>query len=498
MVSFLEFFGKLIDIENKNQFEFIYIKNIEIFKLEKKILINLSGDQEIPDNILKNTEKIIKNFFKLNSAEIILNLKEEEKKYSEIEVRKNKYLLPQIIPDTAEPIFGKKITDKIINIKNIERSSNVTIWGDIFDIHISSNRFDSFVSVKITDYTGSTSLKINKKESESIYNALIKLKKNDTILISGRAYYDDFEKDVIILPKIINSVKKVKVVDKEEKKRIELHLHTSMSAMDGMNSAEQLITRALEFGHEAIAITDHGVVQAYPDIMNFYKKIKEKNNNFKVIYGIESYFVDDSDDLNSDIKEVDAGSSYICFDLETTGFSAVTERIIEIGAVRIVNGEIKDEFCTFVNPKKNIPKKITELTGINDLMVKNAPDELEAIQKFIDYCGKSNILVAHNAAFDVSFLKSALKRCNLNFDFKSIDTVALCRAKINLIKNYKLSTVAKYFNLPEFNHHRANDDARTLALIFLKLLPENIKNKKLGEIFENSDIKKKILITRRF
>ena len=497
MVSFLEFFDNIINIENKNKFEFTYIKNIEIFKLEKKILINLSGNQEIPDNILKNTEKIIQNFFELNSVKIILDFENldsknnEEKECSEIEIRKDKYLLPQILPDTAEPIFGNKITDKIINIKNIEKSSNVTIWGDIFDIHINSNRFDSFVSVKITDYTGSTSLKINKKESENIYNILIKLKKNDTILVSGRAYYDDFEQEIIILPKIINSVKKVKIVDKQEKKRIELHLHTSMSAMDGMNSAEQLITRALEFGHEAIAITDHGVVQAFPDIMNFYKKIKVKNPNFKVIYGIENYFVDDSDDLNSDIKEVDADSSYICFDLETTGFSAVTERIIEIGAVRIINGEIKDEFCTFVNPKKNIPKKITELTGINNEMVSNAPDELEAVQKFIDYCGKSNILVAHNAAFDVSFLKSALKRCNLNFDFKSIDTVALCRAKINLIKNYKLSTVAKYFNLPEFNHHRANDDARTLALIFLKLLPEDTKNKKLGEIFENTNIKKK-------
>ena len=209
MISFLEFFGKLIDIENKNQFEFIYIKNIEIFKLEKKILINLSGDQEIPDNILKNTEKIIKNFFKLNSAKIILDLNKEEKEYSEIEVRKDKYLLPQIIPDTAEPIFGKKITDKIINIKNVEKSSNVTIWGDIFDIHINSGRFDSFVSVKITDYTSSISLKANKKEFEDIYNILIKLKEHDTILVSGRAYYDDFEKDVIIFRAAYNSCARI-------------------------------------------------------------------------------------------------------------------------------------------------------------------------------------------------------------------------------------------------------------------------------------------------
>ena len=174
--------------------------------------------------------------------------------------------------------------------------------------------------------------------------------------------------------------------------------------------------------------------------------------------------------IRYEIKTINTNTSYICFDLETTGLSAANNKIIEIGAVRIVNGKIEDEFCTLVNPGIKIPRKIIKITGINNEMISDAPCELEAIQKFINFCKNSAVLVAHNATFDVSFLVSALKRYNLNFNFKYIDTLTLCRNKIKFIKDHKLSTIAKYFKLPKFNYHRANDDAKTLAMIFLKLL----------------------------
>ena len=500
MKKLLDFLKKKLDIhnlENENLDE-IFINFVEINKSKSEIIFHVESETNIYSESFHELEKKLKKKIDAKNIEFIFDKKSEivNNLAEEIEIRKGDYLLPKIIPGSSSVIFGDNIQKNPINIKDIQNSSNVVIWGDVFDVNLYSSRFDTYCCIKITDYTGSITLKMSIKDADkSVYDKFSGIKNKSTILVSGRAYYDEFEKEVVILPKSISYVKKIKVVDKSAQKRIELHLHTSMSAMDGMNSAEELINRAIEFGHEAVAITDHGVVQAFPDAMNIAKKMKSQNKKFKIIYGIEDYFIDDSEDLNSDIKDVDLGSSYICFDLETTGFSAVTERIIEIGAVRIINNEIVDEFCTFVNPGKKIPKKITDLTGINDDMVVDAPNEKEALKKFFDYCGDVDVFVAHNAVFDVSFLKAAMKRCDINLDFKSIDTVPLCRASIKVIKNYKLSTVAEYFNLPEFAHHRANDDARTLALIFLKLIDLKSKDdpsgKNLGDIFSNSDIKKK-------
>ena len=500
MKKILDFIRDVLYIyENKyNKLGDIFIYSIEFFNNKSEMVINVSNFAVSLKTMLDELESCIKKKFSLKSVKIVGKEIEDEIEKSEIlkeiEIRKDDYLLPKPIFETACPIFGNKITGNPTNINQVEKSTNVIVWGKVFDVSNLSNRFDSFCYMRITDYTGSISLKLNKRDSDkSLFDSFKNIKKDQCILVGGRAYFDEFEKEIVIFPKDINLIEIVKVVDKSEKKRSELHAHTLMSAMDGMNSAEDLIKRALEFGHNAVAITDHGVVQSFPDMMNFSKKIKSTNPNFKVIYGIENYFVDDSDDFNSSINEVDVDSSYVCFDLETTGLSAATERIIEIGAVKILNGKLSEEFCTFVNPGKKIPKKLVELTGISDDMVRDAPDENEAISKFIEYCGDCDILVAHNAPFDVSFLKAAIERCNITFNFKSIDTIPLCRSRIKVIKNYKLSTVSKYFNLPDFTHHRACDDARTLALIFLKLIESSNINdvKNLGDIFSSSDIKKR-------
>ena len=472
----------------------VFLKKIDFFKSENKVLIELCSSSIVQQSVLDKISYFVKNEFNLSHVDVVCN-SEEKNIPKEIEIREGTFLLPRPNLNNISVIFGNFKNKTTTNIKDVKRASNVTIWGDIFDTSLSISKNDSFLSVKITDYTSSINLKLGKNDCDSnTFDSFSNLKKNETIIVNGRAYYDEFEKEVVILPKSVGHINKVKIVDNSNEKRIELHMHTSMSSMDGMSSVNKLIDRAIEFGHKAVAITDHGVVQAFPDAMNHLKQLKSKGKSIKVIYGVEDYFVDDSEESDLDINDIDIDSSYICFDLETTGFSSTSERIIEIGAVKILkDGTISDEFCTFVNPEKNIPKKISELTGITNDMVNNAPNELEAITKFIEYCGNSRILVAHNAVFDVSFLKAALSRCNIDFEFKYIDTIPLCKSQIKLIKNYKLSTVAKYFNLPEFEFHRACDDARALAMIFLNLIKSaNSKDaKKLGDIFNKTDIKKK-------
>ena len=292
------------------------------------------------------------------------------------------------------------------------------------------------------------------------------------MLVSGKYDYDEYAKNNILRPKSIAVVAKYVKQDNEPEKRVELHLHTKMSAMDGVSEAGDLVARAASWGHKAIAITDHGVAQAFPDAMNAAAKCKKKGQDIKVIYGVEAYYVNDSIPVVSGSAAESLDGEFIVFDIETTGLSAAKERITEIGAVRMKNGEVLDSFDTFVNPGMPIPAKITELTGITDEMVKDAPGEKEGLQRFYDFCGESTVLVAHNAGFDTGFIKVAAARCGMPYPFTSIDTVPICRALYPHLKNHKLDTVANYLKLPPFNHHRACDDAKVLADIFIHLIKD--------------------------
>jgi DNA polymerase-3 subunit alpha (Gram-positive type) len=474
---------------NEKDFEKEYI--LKNFLDSKNIIINqINNNNEIKQNI-----NLINDDYGHNFNNVANQDEEYEENYIEdyIEIRKDKFLLPCVNLKTSKIICGKEIKN-LIKIKDIKNSGNFSIWGDVFDIDSRVTKIGTILLFKITDYTGSISAKIYKKNnSKSICDAVLKLKNDDTILAEGNVSYDDFEKEFVISPVSLSFAEKIKVLDNAPQKRVELHLHTSMSAMDGIDSPEKVLNRAAEWGHEAIAITDHGVAQSYPDAMNALIKLREEGKNFKVIYGIENYFVNDSENTNAEANDSKLDSSFVCFDLETTGFSASDDRIIEIGAVKIKNLEMGEEFESFINPKRLIPSRITEITGITDEMVANAPSEAEVIERFIEFCGDSPVLVAHNAIFDVSFLKSALLRIGKDFHFVSIDTVLLCKSQINVIKNYKLDTIAEYFKLPKFNHHRACDDSRTLAMIFLKLIEnadKNVDASSIGEIFSETDYKK--------
>lgn len=402
-----------------------------------------------------------------------------------IEVRDKDNLLQKIVPGSSKLLYGNIIKKEPISIREISiDAGNVCVWGDIFSTNSHETRDGSKIiyTVYITDYTGSLILKIIENKNKSAY--LEKLKKGETILVYGEICDDKYERDIVMRPKNINTISKYKIVDNAPKKRVELHLHTNMSAMDGMTPAEKLIEKANEWGHAAVAITDHGVAQAYPEAMNTVKAINKDGGNFKVIYGVEAYFVNDMLPIVTGDDNRNFDDEYICFDLETTGFNAKSDKIIEIGAVRVKNNVIQDEFCTFVDPKIPVPERITEVTGITSDMVKGAPTEDIAIKNFIDFCKDSPVLVAHNANFDVSFIKAATKRLGIDFSFTYVDTVPMSRALIMSIKNHKLDTVAKFLKIPEFNHHRASDDARALAYILIELLKIALKNKNISTLQE--------------
>lgn len=387
----------------------------------------------------------------------------------EIEVREGKFATPQIIQSSIRPLYGRSIRGKMIPISSISGDSGrIVVWGDVFDIEkkVTKSGDKNIFTIDITDYTGSTTAKVfnSIKESAVIDN----IKKGDTIVVQGDVEYDKYAGELVVNARSIGTAQKVKVVDNAEKKRVELHMHTNMSQMDAVTSAGDLVNRAYQWGHKAVAITDHGVAQAFPDAMKAADKINKDEEKIKIIYGVEAYFMDD---LVESVKgDADTGfdGTFICFDIETTGLSAARDKITEIGAVKVENGVITDTFSTFANPEMPIPQKITQLTGITDDMVKDAPSQSEAVDAFLEFAG-DNVLVAHNAPFDTSFIAKACEDMGKEYNYTSIDTVAISRAILTDIKNCKLDTVAKFLRLGDFNHHRATDDAEMLARIFINL-----------------------------
>ncbi len=392
----------------------------------------------------------------------------------------------EILTDSAEQIIGRKIRGEIESIdsavKNLDRF--VVICADIFDVAESRTTRNGKIiyTYYITDYTGSIIMKFFFDPQKGEFPEG-RLKKGTTIIASGKIEYDDFSKDITIKPNSVVVVKKEQRMDHSDKKRVELHMHTSMSAMDAVTDVSDLIKRAHSWGHKAIAITDHGVVQAYPDAMNASAGL----DDFKVIYGCEAYVVNDINPLkiiSADDKR-SINDEIIIYDVETTGLNVEKERLTEIGAVKMKNMRIIDSFNIMVNPEKKIPEKIIELTGITDAMVANAPKEKEALEEFMKFCGENPVLVAHNNRFDNSFINAVCDRHNIKFDYTSIDSLVLCRAMIPELGKHKLDTVAKYLKLGKFEHHRASDDAKILAKIFAALMNRLIKENDvqvLGEL----------------
>ncbi len=407
----------------------------------------------------REEEKISKSVQKQHSEETT----------EEVELREGVFASPQIIKSSIRPLYGSSIRGKMVDLSTIATDSGkVVVWGDIFDLDkkVTKSGDKNIINIDITDYTGSMTVKVFNSIKDCA--ALDALKKGSTIVAMGDIEYDKYAGEIVLNARAIGTAQKVKVCDKAETKRVELHMHTNMSQMDAVTPAGELVKRAYQWGHKAVAITDHGVAQAFPDAMKAADKINSDGEKIKVLYGIEAYFMDDLVESVSGEQDTPFDGTFICFDIETTGLSAARDKITEIGAVKVVNGEITDTFSTFANPEMPIPYKITQLTGITDDMVKDAPSQREAVTAFLEFAG-DNVLVAHNAPFDTSFIRKACEDMGRDYGYTSIDTVAISRAVLPDIKNCKLDTVAKYLRLGEFNHHRATDDAQILARIFLEL-----------------------------
>ena len=373
--------------------------------------------------------------------------------------------------NSAGMLYGAVPKEAPTRIEQLVADGSVTcIWGEVFKIETKDNRDGTKqrYTINVTDTTGSATCTMwfDKKRDKEKLERFEDIKVGQSLIMNGRYEYDSFAKDNIFRPFAVGVLAKYVKKDNAPKKRVELHLHTKMSMMDGVSETADLVKRAASWGHPAIAITDHGVAQAFPDAMNTAEALEDKGTPIKILYGIEAYFVNDRINAVSGTADTPVDAQVIVFDLETTGLDPEKERITEIGAVRLKGGQIVEEFNTFVNPEKPIPPKITELTGITDAMVKDAPKEAEALDAFYAFCGDCKVLVAHNAPFDTSFLRATATRTGKPYDFTSINTVPVSRALYPTLKNHKLDTVAAHLRLEPFNHHRACDDARVLAQIY--------------------------------
>ncbi|MBR5586864.1 MAG: PolC-type DNA polymerase III [Clostridia bacterium] len=386
---------------------------------------------------------------------------------------------------------GRKIFDlEPIAISTIlSPMKEVVVRGDVLSLETKEIKSGSTVlSFAITDYTSSIKVKSfegarsdaeedkKAKAQARLDKLLAGLKKGAYVAVSGRVEFDDFDKELVLRPSSINLLEKEILTDDAEVKRVELHLHTKMSAMDGVSSAKDLINRAADWGHSAIAITDHGVAQAFPDAFDVAKK-----RGIKVLYGVEGYLCSNELAITYNVKQdYTIDSSFVVFDLETTGFSPVDDKIIEIGAVKVEKGEITDRFSSFVNPGRHIPDNITEITSITDEMVKDAPDIASVCPKFEEFC-KGCVLVAHNANFDVGFMRVVYEQLGMEFDYCYLDTLELCRALFPEQKRHGLAAMVKLLNVSLDNHHRAVDDAEATAEV-LKRCFVMLKDKEITDI----------------
>lgn len=394
-----------------------------------------------------------------------------------------------VMCDNAQIIKGKRIfADTATKIGDIfEAVQGIVVWGDVFDyqereIRNKKGEEKRITTVGITDYTGSISIKdFADKDSENILSKI----KGKTVIVRGKVEFDTFDKEFILRASDIMTVTRIDREDKAENKRVELHMHTNMSQMDALTPVDKLIKRAYSWGHKAIAVTDHGGVQAFPDAAAACGDIRKNGGEFKVIYGCEAYSVNDIDDAVKLVRDEPIMGNLIVFDLETTGFSAAGDRIIEYGAVRLSGLEPGEVFSMFCDPEKPLPEKITKLTGITEDMLSGAPSQREALEKFISFCGDEPVLIAHNAGFDTSFIKAECVRQGIEFRFTTVDTLVMCRSMLTELKRHKLDTVARHLGLGEFDHHRASDDAKMLGRIFEKLANRLISEygcKNIGDI----------------
>lgn len=438
-------------------------------------------------NAVKHMERVLAAFYQkeiqidVRLDESLTPVKEEIDVRHELNVMRKEAGLKGELPGTTAPVgvlikakaqpggkengktkdknilLGKVIKDPSSKIRDLDDNSGVSVIdGEVFKAEVRKLKSGKNLSLLyVTDNSSSISVKVFTKEDEEL-----PIKAGEVFRFKGNITFDMYSKELTMIAKDINRMEKIRRKDHAEEKRVELHFHSNMSSMDALASAKRIFAQAKDFGHKAVAITDHGVVQSYPEAMD-----QSKSTGVKAIYGMEAYVVNDElnivENINPAVKDM------VIFDIETTGFSSVNDKIIEIGAVKVRDGVVLEEFSEFINPHRAIPQKITELTGITDAMVKDAPSIESVITKFYDFI-KDTTLVAHNAYFDVGFIRKNLGDLNMTIDNPIMDTVPLSRFLYKELKRHRLDTIARHLGIDMGSHHRAIDDAKTTFRILMK------------------------------
>ncbi|QDI90269.1 PolC-type DNA polymerase III [Salicibibacter halophilus] len=365
--------------------------------------------------------------------------------------------------------IGYPIKDEPLPLASIQdEERRVTIQGYVFQAETRELRSGRMLlTFKLTDYTDSLLVKMFSRDKEDI--PLFKeVKAGKWLKARGGIQDDTFVRDLVMIANDVTEVQIARRMDEapENEKRIELHAHTTMSQMDGVASPGEIVEKAAQWGHEAVAITDHGVVQGFPEAHSAAKK-----NDIKLLYGMEAYLVDDGVPIAYNESERDlAESTFVVFDVETTGLSAVYDTIIELAAVKVANGEIVDRFESFAQPHVPLPAKITELTGITDEMLTDAPEVSDVLQQFADFAGDAGF-VAHNASFDIGFINAGYKKEGWpEVEQPVVDTLELARFLYPNMKNHRLNTLCKAFDIELVSHHRAIYDTEATAYLFIKMI----------------------------
>lgn len=468
-----------------------FLKDAKVRYVESKLVIRHYSPALIRNfqmkNAVKQMERVLTSFYQkdvhieVRLDESLTPEKEEIDVRHELSIMRKEAGLKAEVPGTTKPVgvpmkekapaagkdskkfkderilLGKSIKEPSIRIRDLDDNSGVSVIdGEVFktDVRKLKNGKNLYL-LYVTDHSSSISVKVFTKEEEDL-----PIKAGEVFRFKGNVTFDMYSKELTMIAKDINRMEKIRRKDLADEKRVELHFHSNMSSMDGLASAKRIFSQAKDFGHKAVAITDHGVVQAYPEAME-----QSKATGVKAIYGMEAYVINDElnivENINSDLEEM------VIFDIETTGFSSKNDRIIEIGAVKVKDGVVVDEFSAFVNPHRPIPMKITELTGITDAMVKDAPSIEPVIRSFSDFI-RDTILVAHNAYFDVGFIRKNLADFGMTIDNPIMDTVPLSRFLYKELKRHRLDTIAKHLGIDMGSHHRAVDDAKTTHRILMK------------------------------
>ena len=438
-----------------------FITNMELEQERRAMTLDLTVREEATDAAITALEQLLAQRYALSRVDI--RVKSTAIPFPDVSKDAGKKI------DTAgKVIMGREIKGNVLPMSDLTaKSGKVVVEGKVFkfDCH-ETRRAGMWVMVlEMTDYTGSVSIRRNMYERE-IAPLQDKIAPGMWLRVAGTMELTFDGKDMQLNPRDIETVEHQGRKDTAEEKRVELHLHTKMSSMDALTDTGSVVKLAAKWGMPAIAITDHGGAQAFPDAWH------AGEGKIKILYGCEGYFVNNLDDriaVHGD-KDGDFSTEICCFDIETTGLKVATEAITEIGAVIMKNGEIIDTFQTFVDPERRLTPEIIGLTGITDEMLRGAPKLDSALRAFLDFAG-DRPLAAHNAEFDIGFIRAGCKKCGIDFDPTYLDTLIFAQNLLPELGKYKLDIVADHLQLPQFNHHRASDDAVPVAQMLGKFFP---------------------------